>query len=187
MGENMYCPRCPGGIELVRFDYEGFFTQSCPQCRGFLLSPLNLRGIERKQETTLDILHEESKEIADSPADAYCPKCKKKMNRKRAPQALPFKIDICSQCKLIWLDHGELEAIQIAYEQSPAGQEALELRKRMENMSDERREEMERNIAKAKDYFECDDDDDPFGMTPYSHERLIGKILGNLISSFFKF
>lgn len=182
----MYCPRCAEGIELARCDYEGFFTQTCPECRGFLLSPMNLRGIERKQETEQETLREESTEIADSPMDVYCPKCRKKMQKQRAPHGLAFKIDLCSQCNLIWLDNGELEAIQIAYEQSPAGQEALELRKRMENMSDERREEMEKNIAKAKDYFECDDDDPPFG-NPYSTENLIGKILGNLISSFFKF
>jgi Zn-finger nucleic acid-binding protein len=147
---------------------------------------MNMRGIERKQETGQNVLMEESAEIADSPMDVYCPKCKKKMRKQRAPHALPFELDFCSQCSLLWLDHGELEAIQLAFEQSPAGQEALELKRRMENMSEERREEMERNIAKAKDYFECEDDEPPFG-NPYSTRNLIGKALGSLISSFFKF
>jgi Zn-finger nucleic acid-binding protein len=173
----MNCPRCPNGVKLVSTQYEGFHVYLCPSCHGFLLTPNNLRGIERKQEIGQSTLESESAVIKDSPHKVACPKCHVQMRRSLAPHGLDFAIDVCKPCKLIWLDGGELEAIQLAYERSPAGRDALQRQQEMLNMSEERQAELEANIAKAPDSKELQETVHEIFGRRHGPEGLVGDIL----------
>jgi Zn-finger nucleic acid-binding protein len=123
----------------------------CPACHGILLSPQALRGIERRQELPPTVLSEQAAAIRDGAARISCPRCFAPMQREQAPSGLDFAIDLCRSCSLLWLDPGEIEAIQLAFEQSPTGQDMLRRQQDLLTLSDERRAALEANIAKAPD------------------------------------
>ena len=114
-----------------------------------------------------------------------CPKCKIAMSKRPAPHALKFNIDTCESCSLIWLDHGELEAIQIAFEESPAGKDMLERRRMMNEMSDERKEALDANIAKAPDRIPNAVEPERFHLMGNDYRRNHYSVLGSIIDSFF--
>lgn len=182
----MKCPVC-NNIDLVRAPYEGIGVDICPNCHGFLLSPFSLKNIERTQEMGQSLLEEETKVMADTENAIKCSKCHINMRKKSAPHGLKFKIDICQTCNLIWLDPGELEAIQLAYEASPVGKDNLRRRREMQNMSEERKNALQSGIDKAPDRMSLVNNDvHHYGRHSY------GNIAGNylvdwLVNSVFRF
>lgn len=178
----MNCPVCPG-IDLVRTPYEGVLVDLCPSCHGFLLSPNSLKNIERNPEMSQEVLEAETQLMADTVKTVTCPKCRISMQKKYAPHGLDFNIDVCRCCNLIWLDGGELESIQLAYEASPAGQDNIRRRQEMANMSEERRMQLQAGIDKAPDRRSMLDHDD---RMRYGNYRGSGLLVDWIISSLFK-
>ena len=180
----MKCPVC-SNIALVRTPYEGVAVSICPACHGFLLAASAMKSIERNPEMSQEVLEEEIQIMADTVKAVKCPKCRIDMEKKCAPHSLAFNIDVCISCKMIWLDAGELESIQIAYETSSVGQENMQRRKTMENMSTERKMQLQDGIDKAPDRmsmvdFEQDLCGNNYGSNRYSF------LVNCLISSLFR-
>jgi Zn-finger nucleic acid-binding protein len=150
-----------------------------------MLSPQALKGIERNPEMDKAVLETELQNSDDSIMPLTCPRCKISMKKKDAPYGLDFKLDICKGCNLIWLDNGELEALQIAFEETPGGKDILERRRLMEEMSNERKEQLNKNISKARDYIP--NDHNQYHTYRYGRRREGFSVLGWLVDSVFRF
>lgn len=108
------CPRCE--VELVRAMIEGNWVQACTQCRGVLLSNgvfgalvrhrrAEYRGSERTpQPLDLDQLTD----------PVSCPGCQRTMEVHPYYGPGNQVIDSCVRCRLVWIDSGELTAIERA-------------------------------------------------------------------------
>lgn len=109
----MQCPACSGQLEEAL--YEGVKIHTCPSCKGNLLDENRLIEIEKACEQVL------SREKGHTETRHYegtrtCPACSIAMEKAKYGKYIPKTIDKCPQCHDIWLDRGELEDIQVAYE-----------------------------------------------------------------------
>ncbi len=126
--------KCPiDQCELVHKTYEeNVQVDACPDCGGMWLDP---RELEQIQET---FGHDYSRELAQSPdlggrayemakaksrPEVACPKCHLTMERREHGGASQVLIDVCTQCRGVWLDKGELQALEVFYERMNAGAE----------------------------------------------------------------
>ena len=109
----MQCPNCSNQLTATR--YEGFDMHVCPSCEGRLLAEQQLGQIERKRELFIsrDQGHYDSNHYDGI---RFCPECDTRMEKTKYGKYVPRTIDKCPQCSKIWLDKGELEDIQVAYE-----------------------------------------------------------------------
>ena len=148
---SLSCPLCK--IDLVRWSYEGLNINQCGSCRGVLVVEGRLGGIQAKRERSRAQLETELGETRgrDTRKIVHCPECSSAMEKRIVKRPHSFAIDCCDDCGLVWLDGGELAALQLAYEASGRGRESRELKRRMDEMSPERRTEFEQNIAKLPD------------------------------------
>jgi Zn-finger nucleic acid-binding protein len=142
------CPLCR--IELVRLTYEGFGVTQCGSCRGVLVLEGRVGGIKARRERSIEQLgvEIENSSAEDTRTSVPCPSCSHAMYKHSINRPHRFSIDRCDKCHLVWLDGGELAKLQLAFEDSGAGEEASELKRRWDEMSPERRAEFERNLAK---------------------------------------
>ena len=109
----MQCPGCHG--QLSATSYEGVKIHSCSLCRGNWLDEKSLHEIEIKRVITI------SREQGHTKTGHYegarcCPVCDVRMEKAKYGKYIPRTIDKCPQCATIWLDEGELEDIQVAFE-----------------------------------------------------------------------
>ncbi|OYW19227.1 MAG: hypothetical protein B7Z55_09270 [Planctomycetales bacterium 12-60-4] len=108
------CPACQSRLENVII--ERMPAASCPDCRGLLLSNAvfaavirGRRAAFRGAERTPGPLQPEK--LAGRIA---CPECGRSMDRHPFGGPGSQVIDCCSKCELVWLDCGELAAIEAA-------------------------------------------------------------------------
>lgn len=102
----MECPR-----DQSELAYEGFWKHpryACPACRGTLVLERDMvDGLGHKEARGLDALAEvKIANLGDS--ELRCPKDGTLL------KALSFgdsEIDVCAECRCLWLDHGEYEKI----------------------------------------------------------------------------
>jgi Zn-finger nucleic acid-binding protein len=123
---SMRCPR--DGSELVGRIYEATVEiDECPACRGTFLDQGELERIQaavekdhrRELEKPVDSVvaeHEAEREEALPLID--CPKCGQRMERRRYGLGSMTVIDVCPEGHGLWLDRGELEALETFYERS---------------------------------------------------------------------
>ena len=143
----MRCPLCK--TELVRLTYEGLKVAQCASCRGVLVAEDRLSRIKSIPQRSKEHLENELQESSgeDTVRWVKCPGCWELMEKQRVKKPQLFNIDCCKDCRLVWLDGGELAAVQLGYEASGACRESRELQRRLAEMSPERRAEFERNLA----------------------------------------
>ena len=119
----MLCPR--DGSELERQDYEGQVTvDRCPSCDGVWLDRGELESIQ----ATIEHDYTEDLGRVNTVADAYelarqkaqpvasCSKCGSPMHAQEYAYCSMILIDRCSECGGIWLDAGELKALEQFFE-----------------------------------------------------------------------
>ncbi len=122
----MKCPR--DGNDLKQRTHEtNIEVDLCQKCHGLYLDKGELETI---QET---IEHNYSKELKAIPdyvgrafemarqkivEDTICPKCNINMVSREYGYCSQIIIDICPQCSGIWLDHGELKALEVFFEKN---------------------------------------------------------------------
>ncbi len=106
MSNKMRCPKCKtislkeGKVKdrSVKIDY-------CPKCKGIWFDVGELGKVTENAIRELSI---------DPDADRrsiYCPRCIQPLHTFRYPQTC-VKIDMCKECRGLWLDAGELKEIQ---------------------------------------------------------------------------
>jgi Zn-finger nucleic acid-binding protein len=124
----MRCPR--DGAELASRIYEANVEiDECPTCRGTFLDDGELQriqaAVERDHHKELAApvnfsAEEREAERQESMPLVACPKCDHTMERRRYGLGSMTVIDVCPQGDGIWLDRGELEALEQFYERSQA-------------------------------------------------------------------
>ncbi len=112
---NMNCPRC--NIELTNktiLDFKYFLNiDYCNSCGGIWLEKKELTRLEK----TIEPVFYEIRNLPDEEEQLeilYCPACEDPRILQKA-QHIRDKhviIDYCTDCKGIWLDTGEIEAIR---------------------------------------------------------------------------
>lgn len=109
----MKCPDCSG--VLIPIFYEEVNIYFCSACKGRLLNEQKLKRIEISRDESFERNKKYSKRRF-SESTRLCPSCDIDMEKVTYGKFSPKVIDECPQCTNIWLDEGELEDIQVAYE-----------------------------------------------------------------------
>jgi len=110
----MECPRCKGEFKTqVVNEIKGELTYNvCKSCEGIWIKPEDLQPLEKLTNITVI----EQKEIPDKEVQNVLLRCPEHPNRIMKKYKHPKDEDViydqCPTCRGIWLDKGELEAIQ---------------------------------------------------------------------------
>ena len=109
----MQCPGCSGQLSATL--YEGVEIHSCSMCQGNWLVEEAIHEIETKRVISIPRNKSHSRS-GFYDGSRSCPVCSVIMEKAKYGKYISRTIDKCPQCKKIWLDEGELEDIQVAYE-----------------------------------------------------------------------
>ncbi len=120
--------RCPrDGAELTTRIYEADVEiDECPSCGGTFLDKGELERIQaavekdhRREMKPVDtVVAERHAEKEEALPLIDCPRCSHSMERRRYGLGSMTVIDVCPEGDGIWLDRGELQALERFYEQS---------------------------------------------------------------------
>jgi len=107
----MNCPRCDKVMNPVRPDEVD--AQQCPKCGGHWVEGADLRQLE----ATVDVRLFEWRTLPSDEVQARelpCPRCNPRevMKKVRSERDRHVLLDVCGRCHGVWLDKGELRAIQ---------------------------------------------------------------------------
>ncbi|RKZ31279.1 hypothetical protein DRQ36_02530 [bacterium] len=114
----MICPGCGG--ELVSTKYEDYPVRRCSSCGGYWISGEILLGIinARKEKIPAEALavardwHSKTMPKKELPDELVCPSCGKMLSRGVYGYDSGVVIDRCPAGCGVWLDKGELVALQ---------------------------------------------------------------------------
>lgn len=109
---SLNCPDCAASLKPVF--YEGVQVNFCLQCSGMFLDKKKLNNIQQSRE--IDIPTSTPAAPRKSEVGRNCPACNTSMQKVKYGKFRNTIIDICKYCSGIWLDKGELEAIQADFE-----------------------------------------------------------------------
>ena len=98
----------------------------CPKCNGEWLDPGELRKLLKEKEVT-DYLTKNIGSKSESPL--ICPKCRGLMDLERAEDV---EVDVCLNCRGVWLDEGELEDLKKVPEDGFDADEAAKTQEKWE-------------------------------------------------------
>lgn len=122
----MRCPRDKSNLESEVYEAD-IEVDVCPSCRGMWLDKGELEKIEEVHEHDYT---EELKLIPNYIGNAYemarqkmlsdinCPRCGGEMSHREYAYCSQIIIDVCPNCEGIWLDEGELKALEIFFEKA---------------------------------------------------------------------
>jgi Zn-finger nucleic acid-binding protein len=106
------CPKC--GAQLVPAALGNLMVDGCPGCGGIWFDYGELAKVAQAGSTGSTVL-----EASFNPGGGYgpggtmsCPSCGAPLHEFEFQHSPGIKLDGCSQCKGIWVDDGELAAIQ---------------------------------------------------------------------------
>jgi Zn-finger nucleic acid-binding protein len=123
----MKCPRDATELETTRYEAE-IDIDACSACRGVWLDAGELAEIQR----TVEKKHRHDPRPMESVTESFvaveqgiaprvaCPKCNTKMDTRPFGMGSQIVIDECPEGCGIWLDGGELQALERFYEESQA-------------------------------------------------------------------
>jgi hypothetical protein len=127
----MKCPR--DGATLAGETYEGdVVVDRCPACGGIWLDAGELQTVQE----TLERDYSQVLARVDVVARAYelarqkgrpqiaCPKCQAELHPREYAYCSQILIDTCAACHGVWLDAGELQALEQFFEQAAADAQA---------------------------------------------------------------
>jgi Zn-finger nucleic acid-binding protein len=117
------CPRCQSSIRQEF--YEGSLIETCPSCGGEWLDANEMTQINQERQKTFSSQEiasiEGAKQVVVTEVNKAnpinCPHCKIPMKTINYAYSTGVMIDTCPRCHGMWLDQGELEAIQIITEE----------------------------------------------------------------------
>ncbi len=123
--------KCPlDSAELLTRTYEADIqVDLCPTCRGIFLDHGELERIQKTVQRDHSAL---LAQVPDTVSKAFelarqqqrpdltCPKCAGSMGKQEHGDCSQILVDVCSACRGVWLDAGELEALEAFFEQAQA-------------------------------------------------------------------
>jgi Zn-finger nucleic acid-binding protein len=111
----MDCPRCKTqlSVENLKDVKVSFDIDTCANCGGTWFDKGELDKIDQVMEPTFLEIRKIPRKSEQLEA-LYCPSCNHHPRLEKAEHPRDSKVifDYCTSCKGIWLDKGELEAIQ---------------------------------------------------------------------------
>lgn len=107
------CPRCSQTLQITRMG--NVEVDGCPGCGGVWFDDKELTAVAQTHAVQLGVL--EDRFQAGQPAGGrrgtmQCPTCQHALAEFEFKHSPGIKLDACQQCKGIWVDDGELRAIQ---------------------------------------------------------------------------
>lgn len=113
------CPKC--AVPLCRIEIQGVPVHTCPDCKGELVEDIRLQALERRADPQwTDEQKDAFCELADRSNNLnpiVCPRCGRQMDKFLFRHYANLQVDHCRHCEVHWLDAGELEKMQILYEE----------------------------------------------------------------------
>ena len=111
----MKCPRCRAPLAPARHNAGGIALdlERCGECTGSWVEGNDLKAIEQVVDVRLiEWRHLPGDETQER--ILFCPRCPgaKPMEKILSPRDDRVVMDTCTECNGVWLDYGELEAIQ---------------------------------------------------------------------------
>jgi len=107
---NLKCPVCPEK-ELVQHDENGTAVDYCEGCGGIWLAKGELNKIVHPHEGDLEFCTQENSEDGVQ-TQLGCPVCEnEKLVKDNFIEFSDIKLEYCNKCEGIWLEKGELDAI----------------------------------------------------------------------------
>ena len=103
------CPRCSVALKPRRLESKTGTAWRCLSCEGLAI---NLAALRLSVEHTIvNALWQLARN--GGPSALACPSCRKTLSVIHyADDRASLEADLCTSCQLIWLDHGELDAIR---------------------------------------------------------------------------
>jgi Zn-finger nucleic acid-binding protein len=126
MSEPMKCPRDGGPLATSVYEAD-IEVDTCAKCKGVWLDSGELEAIqetlERDYSAALASPHDSLKESVDAAAQSQrspiqCPKCAAEMTVRPYGMGSWVVIDTCPAGCGVWLDEGELQALEMFFERS---------------------------------------------------------------------
>ncbi len=115
MSTKLDCPRCKSSLvkRTIKEVQHSIEVDHCDDCGGTWFDESELESIEHVSKPTVWEIRRIPRSI-DQLAGLYCPTCEDHPLMAKAEHDRDQKVilDFCDSCKGIWLDKGELEAIQ---------------------------------------------------------------------------
>ena len=152
------CPRCHAALSLVHGTPGSHY--GCPECGGRLA---NLSALRRSVDP--GVIQSLWNTVSNAPVATHhaalpCPSCSGSMHCAGVGEGgSEVQVDVCRHCRMIWLDHGEMELL-------PAVESSRESAGRYDELPPEALWEMktiiaEREIAKIlREEIDCPEDDE---------------------------
>ena len=124
----MKCPRDGSALQTIKYEAD-IEVDQCPSCHGMWLDEGELRQIQETVE------HDYSQDLASEPdhvRQAYalgrpthtgaiaCPKCQSEMSAKEYAYCSQVIVDVCPEGHGMWLDAGEVQALEKFFERTRA-------------------------------------------------------------------
>lgn len=110
----MHCPRDRKALTRVTHELPGGAVEAltCPACTGNWLEAEALRSVERVVDVTL-LGWIRLPGVETQAMMLFCPRCpgQKPMDKVVSERDQRVVMDLCPDCRGVWLDYGELEAI----------------------------------------------------------------------------
>src|SRR5579871_1096417 len=111
----MKCPRCQIPLTVGRLDAAGVEIEAanCAECTGHWISLDELHAAEQVVDVRL-VNWRQLPGVETQGRILFCPACpgKKPMDKVVSLRDQRVVMDLCGNCNGVWLDYGELEAIQ---------------------------------------------------------------------------
>jgi len=111
----MNCPRCEATLERQHLKEPKMTIEidQCPKCKGIWFDRGELQAVEQTVEPVFLEIRKIPSEY-DQLTPLFCSSCEDHpmMEKFDHPRDEKVILDVCRQCQGIWLDTGELEAIQ---------------------------------------------------------------------------
>jgi len=108
------CPICKAHLTQAAMD--GRRVSFCDRCRGVLVSNDDFLAIIRKRRAERNGPPDQPSPLNRDALKRHvdCPQCQRRMETHPYYGPGNAVIDSCGQCRLIWLDHGEIGVIERA-------------------------------------------------------------------------
>ena len=114
------CPKC--GVPLCRVEIQGVPVHTCPDCRGELIEDLRLKAIERRGDPDWSDADKDAfcrlADQSNNLDEILCPRCSRIMRKFLFRNYANLQVDQCPECRCYWLDAGEMEKMQIFYQET---------------------------------------------------------------------